>query len=56
MPSSDLTPDELVWSAPAAAAAKCFVDRCPWVHIVMSTIMMVQSIPDVIAQWIVGGC
>jgi hypothetical protein len=56
LPSSDLTPDELVWSAPAAAAAKCSVDSCPWVHIVMSTIMTVQSIPDIIPQWIVGGC
>jgi hypothetical protein len=56
LPSPDLTPDELVWSEPAASAAKCSVDNCPWVHIVMSAIMTVQSIPDVIPQWIVGGC
>jgi hypothetical protein len=56
LPQPDLIPEDLTWSETTAAAAKCSVDHCPWVHIVMSTIMTVQSIPEVIPQWIVGGC
>ena len=45
LPASGLTTD----------AAKCSVDASPWVYIVMSTIMTVQSILDFIPQWILGG-
>jgi hypothetical protein len=56
LPTSGLASEETTWPAPAASAAKGSLDDSPRVHIVMSTIMTVQSIPDLIPQWIVGGC
>ena len=56
LPITDLIPDDLVWSAPAASAARCSMDISPWIHIVMSTTMTIQSLPGHIPQWIVGGC